>query len=336
MPGIRFYLSVPLLLAAALLNGCQSEPDNIDIPSSYEELLAVSHQELALLTWIDPGTGEVITESELPFPAADMVYIASLDEIILSSQEDSSLYILEPDSGEIEPAFDAANGSISELYYAEEINRLFTADTEKDTLTMFELDRSLHTSDHQTIAAGAHPNSLTYAEKTDRLYLLNVYDNEMQSFSLDPFESAASAEVNQRPEGLTAVENHLYIGGHGAGEQLNEHIYIHSLGSNEQIKEIPAGLMPVDFSYHPGFESIFILSHGSHELYQLNSSTFEIEKSADLPFNPYYSLMTDDTLFISTLDGNQVIFLDPESVTVEQAVDVPAQPYAMIYLEGIN
>lgn len=335
MPIFVLYSFVLLLLTPTVLGGCQTENDQIAVPDSDQELLAVSHQEQQLMTWIDPSENGIIMESELPFTVSDMIYVSSLDEIVLASNEEQVLYTLDPQTGLLEVAQEMDSG-INELYYAEEIGRMFAADIETNSVTMFELGHTLQESDYETASTGEHPISLTYGTETNRLYLLNVYDNQIQAFTLEPFKKTEEAQIHERPEGLLAAEDQLFIGGHGGDGNLNENTYIHSPNSFEPVDAITTGLMPIDFSYHEAFESIYILSHGSHELQQLNSSSFDIENSLDLPFNPYYSLLTEETMFVSALDGDQVVSIDPENLTINESIDVSPQPHTMIYLEGNN
>ncbi|WP_177174431.1 YncE family protein [Salipaludibacillus aurantiacus] len=326
---------MPLLLTLVIFlimnSGCTGEGHKLNLPDTKDNLLLVSHLKNPLLTVIDLNEQEIIRELELPFIVSDMVKINE-NEIIISSQQTDSLYSLRLDDHILEPFVETGKG-INELIFIEKTGTVYAANSLKNELVKVSIQDDIIVNKKNT---EEHPSSLTYNPDRDEIYLANVYDHSIQRFDGDSLELIDTLTIVDRPNGLLYYDQHLIAGGHGATEELNRDVFIFSLSEKETVHQLTTGLMPIDFVKTDDSERLYAISHGSHEVYEIDPETFSVLRKIEVGFNPYSSLYHSGTLFISTLDGHTVTLIETEDFQIYKEIAVAPGPHTMILLEGIK
>ncbi len=318
-----------MILYLLLIVGCQSEGETLDIPASDHNLLLVSHLKEPLLTVIDLEESTVIKELDIPFIVSDMTKVNE-SEIILSSQQSEYLFSLNITNHKLKPLYEVGKG-INELLYIEETEMIYATNAMEDELLKINLDSD---SSVKRVSTDEHPASMTYDYNKNELYVANVYDHSIQSFTGDTLELIESFTILERPNGLLYFDEHLIAGGHGSTGELNRNSFIFSLKDQETIQQIETGLMPIDFIKNK--DKLYSISHGSHEVFEIDPDTLEVTKMLDIGYNPYYSFVYDDYLLISALDGHTITFIDMNLFEITQEIDVAPGPHAIVLLEGIK
>ncbi|CAM3810888.1 YncE family protein [Alkalicoccus chagannorensis] len=310
-----------------LVSGCE---DNVSYDWSREtgeNLLFVSHLKEDTLTVIDADRMSKAHVLDLPFTVSDMAHLENQNLIILASQEEAELYQLDLDSGELSPVVEVGEG-VAELYVDEGGEMLYSAHSQLNkvsqvSLSSWEVVDKVETDDH--------PLSMDFDDENGNLYVANVYGHSIQVFDVDGLDLLERIEMVDRPNGILLMEDGILAGGHGSYGDLNRLAFYQSFDGTEQV-EIETGLMPIDIVRQG--ERGFVISHGSHEVTALDLSTMEVTGSVEVAHNPYYGILSQSHLIVSSLDGDAVTFIDPENMTIEEQIHVPAGAHAMVVVEG--
>jgi YVTN family beta-propeller protein len=323
MNKMIFFMLMSMLL---MVSGCQSE--SLAVPENAEEAVMVSHLKDAGLTFIDKEKQQVIDSIELSSPIVDMVRID--DVHIAFTSKDGSLSLLNTENGDLEQ-WEGSGEGVNELLYSERTHQLFLADSGKNRVRVFDLKKKEMLSE---IAVGKFPLSMALDETEKLLYVVNQKSSSISAIEVDTLQVKKEMLVPYLPEGILVKDSKLYIGGHGPVHgELNRYVYVINPESGEQVQRIEVGLMPVKFFSPPSGRDVYVVCHGSHELYKISGErTEKINTGA----NPYDVTGNEETLYVSSIDSNSLFIVDLQTFKVTTEMEISGGPVAIIEGGGVQ
>ncbi|MGD6805074.1 YncE family protein [Rossellomorea aquimaris] len=323
MNKMIFLMLISMLL---LVSGCQGE--SLAVPENAEEAVMVSHLKDAGLTFIDKEKQQVIDSIELSSPIVDMVRVD--DVHIAFTSKDGSLSLLNTENGDLEQ-WEGSGEGVNELLYSERTHQLFLADSGENRVRVFDLKKKEMTSE---IAVGKFPLSMALDETEKLLYVVNQKSSSISAIEVDTLQVKKEMLVPYLPEGILVKDSKLYIGGHGPVHgELNRYVYVIDPESGEEVQRIEVGLMPVKFFSPPSGREVYVVCHGSHELYKIGGeSTEKISAGA----NPYDVTGNEETLYVSSIDSNSLFIVDLQTFKVKTEMEISGGPVAIIEGGGVQ
>ncbi|EDL63537.1 YncE family protein [Bacillus sp. SG-1] len=303
--------------------GCENA--RLPLPENAEDSLMVSHLKDARLTFIDKENQRVTGTVELDETIADMVRIDD-EHIAYTSRDSGSLTLLNTKSGNVKQWEDIGSG-VNELLYSEETRQLFLADSRNNQVQVFNMDEEKITS---TIPVGKFPLSMALDEKDRLLFVVNQQSSSVSAIDIDGLEVTREFLVPYLPEGIWIKESKLYVGGHGPVHgELNRFVYVIDADSGEQLDRIEVGLMPVKFFSPPAGKDLYVVCHGSHELYKVSTDGAGTE-NIKVGANPYDVTGNEDYLYVSSIDSNSLFILNLSTFDITSEIDISGGPVVII------
>ncbi|WP_113927022.1 YncE family protein [Bacillus sp. P14.5] len=317
MNKLRFSVFIGMLL---IVSGCQSE--SLAVPENAKEAVMVSHLKDNKITFVDKQKQQIIDSVELSSAVGDMVRVD--DVRIAFTSKDGSLSVLNTENGELEQWEDIGEG-VNELLYSERTHQLFLSDSGKNQVRVFDLKKKEMISE---IAVGKFPLSMALDEEKGHLYVVNQKSSSISAIEVDTLQVKEEMLVPYLPEGILVKDSKLYIGGHGPVHgELNRYVYVIDPENGEQVQRIEVGLMPVQFFSPPSGKEVYVVCHGSHELYKISGeSTEKISAGA----NPYDVTGNEETLYVSSIDSDSLFIIDLETFKVKKEIEISGGPFAII------
>lgn len=263
---------------------------------------------------------------EIPFTLS-AISVKSESYIFAAGKNEAKLYGLDFSSNEMLPLFEVGEGII-DMEYNKESNLLYAANMEKNSVQIIDLEKKLVTKE---INVGNYPVQLERSGTL--LYVLASGSGEIFVVDLVKEEVIHSFEVNQRPAGLHFDGELLWVGGHGATGELNDMVYAYDPQSGEEISSVKTGLMPIFFHQDEKDSPIYVLSHGDHRLSRINSTTFQLEDHLELCDNPNFMIGDSNYLYVSCLDGDEVLLIDKKDWKIIKSISSVGGPF-LLYKGG--
>ena len=310
-----------LLIIAILfitLSGCVQSSINLPKIDNSHNTIYVTHIKENAITSIHLDSDTQMKVS-LPFAFSSIVQIKS-GIFIASVKEENQLYRIDLNEHIISPLMKVDTG-ILDLQYDFESELLYAANSTKNNILTIDVQKKKVVKETKV---GDYPSKIVLHEHqlfvlsagSGEVFVLNTENNEKYSF-----------KVNPRPEGLHFDGNYIWIGGHGPTGELNESVFVYEVSTGQQIHAIKTGLMPIQISQDE--KAIYVLSHGDHSLTKIKADTFEVVKKIHIGDNPNYMIMDDDDIIVSSLDGDQVLIVNKDSLEITKKYDVKNGPFLL-------
>lgn len=310
------------LAAFLFLIGCQAE--TLEVPEEDGSYALISHFQEPILTFVDMKDARTAAESTLPFPLTAMEK-GPENEWIVANKYETDLLHINLDSGEIRTLFEGSKG-MEDLVYHEENDVIYIADSMNNEVHLIDAQ----TGEHRTsIAVGSQPLELA-VDDADVLFVLNGGSNEVTVIDTERETVMSVFPTVERPAGLHFDGKHLWIGGHGPGGDLNHHIYAYDPETGEEVAAIEVGHMPVALYADEHSPYLHVVCHGDHTLYQVDIKKKEVIASAPTGQNPHDVSGDANTLFVTSLDSDQVHFIDRDTFEVDTVLDTAPAPYLSV------
>jgi DNA-binding beta-propeller fold protein YncE len=314
------YILVSLML---IVSGCKN--DRLSLPDNAENTLMVSHLKDAGLTFIDKDTQKVTGTVKLDETIADMVRIDE-ENIAYTSKDSGSLTLLDTRSGNRKQWEDLGSG-VNELLYSDDTKQLFLADSANNEIKVFNIEEEKVTA---SIPVGDFPLSMAVDEEEGLLFAVNQQSSSVSAIDMNKLEVTREFLVPYLPEGVWFKDSKLYVGGHGPVHgDLNRFVYVIDPKSGEQLDRIRVGLMPVKFFSPPASDDLYVVCHGSHELYKISTDVSDTE-NIKVGANPYDVIGNKDSLYVTSIDSNSLFILNLDTFEITSEVDIKGGPVAII------
>ncbi|KMJ57451.1 hypothetical protein AB685_15640 [Bacillus sp. LL01] len=314
------FIIIATILAVALF-GCTSSDISLPKPVTDESTIYVTHLKENAITALDLSTGSQEKVS-LPFRFSSIVemkpgiYLAAV-------KEEESLYEINLKENKVSPIMDIDVG-ILEVLYDEESRLLYAGNGKTNKIQVIDIEKEEIT---QEVSVGEYPSKMF--QDGERLFVLAAGSGEVYVMDTSTNKITNSFSVNERPEGLHFDGELVWTGGHGATGEMNEKVFAYDPDTGKEVKAVKTGLMPIQISQVTGNSSIYVLSHGDHSLSKINADNYEMEKKINVGDNPSYMIADGTNLYVSSLDGDEVLVLDKDSLDVVDEYDIPNGPFLL-------
>ncbi|UCZ52587.1 hypothetical protein LGQ02_17505 [Bacillus shivajii] len=316
------------ILLTLLLVSCQ-EGEIVLWDETDDDLLLVAHIKEPLLTMINVTNGNIHEEIPLPFTPSYMVHDEKRETVFITSEEEEALYSLDLNHKTLQKVVNIGEG-FSSMILDEKKEALFLANSYRNQVVKVDISNNVV---EEEITTGDHPFSMDIDYDKNELYIVNVYSNNVQVINMESMEMVKQFNVIERPNGIFLLEDGFLLGGHGPIGELNRQTFYYDDNGNE-ITHLETGVMPVEFLSGTKNDELYVLSHGSHTIHQIDRQTFKVNHTIDVDFNPYFGHVHHEHLFVSALDGHSVSFIDLHELHVEKTISVAPGPHALVFLEG--
>ncbi|RIW29365.1 YncE family protein [Bacillus salacetis] len=319
MNRILLFVFISLLF---IVSGCREE--TLDIPENAKNAIMVSHLKDAELTFIDEESRQVVDSVKLDAAITDMVRIDD-SRIAYTSKESGLLSVLNTENGQVKQ-WEGVGRGVSELLFSHETNLLFLADSGNNQLKVFDIEKEKVKAE---IPVGTFPLSMTVNPDENLLFVVNQKDSSVSAIDMKKLKVVRELLVPYLPEGILYKDSKLYIGGHGPVHgDLNRFVHVIDPESGRQLGRIEVGLMPVKFFSPRSSSDLYVVCHGSHELYKISGdeNTDKIKVGA----NPYDIAGNEKEMYVSSMDSQSLSILDVESFKIISEIDISGAPVAII------
>ncbi|NLP49742.1 hypothetical protein [Bacillus sp. RO1] len=318
---MRYPLIIFAFIMIVMLSGCTSS--DIALPKMKNEasVLYISHLKENAITALDLSTGNEEKVS-LPIRFSAIVEIKS-GIFVASVKEEESLYEININENKVSPYMDIDPG-ILELTYDHEKGNLYTVNGKANHIQVIDVEKK---EIMEEISVGEYPSKMVHHGKL--LFVLAAKSGEVYVMDTSTNKITNTFRVNERPEGLHFDGKYVWTGGHGATGEMNENVFAYDPETGKEVKSVTTGLMPIQISQVSGNSSIYVLSHGDHSLTKFNPDTYEVEKKINVGDNPSYMIADGTDLYVSSLDGDEILVLDQDSLDVVNKYAITNGPYLL-------
>ncbi|WP_078381133.1 YncE family protein [Sutcliffiella halmapala] len=323
MKNVRLIFIIFLLTIAT---GCNREHINIPSLDSNTSLLVTNLKEPSIS--ILNLKNEEGSNIGIPFIISA---ITAKDEsyVFAAGKNEKNLFALDFGNNEMRPLFEVGEGII-DMEYNKDNSLLYTANVQKNSIQIIDMEKELVINE---IKVGDYPVQME--QHGVFLYVLAGGSGEIYVLDLDKEEVIKTFEVNHRPAGLLFDGELLWVGGHGASGELNDRVYAYDPESGNEITSVKIGLMPIFFHQDEEDSPIYVLSHGDHRLSRLNSTTFQLEDQLELCDNPNFMSGDSDYLYVSCIDGDEVMIIDKKDWKIINSFSFEGGPF-LLYKGGTH
>ncbi|OZS79055.1 hypothetical protein CF394_01135 [Tetzosporium hominis] len=193
---------------------------------------------------------------------------------------------------------------------------IYLANSVTNTVKRFTLDLE----EAGSIQTGDYPMSMTSFDEL--LYVVNYQDSHVSVIDQSTFEEIEQFEVAKASQGIYATSDSLYIGGHGSGATVNSETQVLNRATGTAVTSIDMPMMPIAFTEQN--ELLYVLSHGSNQLYQLNEDA--VTDVLTVASNPFTLGATDQALYVAGYDDDTLYkIVDMQVVDEAKTGDGPLQ-----------
>lgn len=318
----RTYLLAAVVFTA-LLSACSFESYE-PIPKDSSIISTVNIKEMTISYY------DMDKEEKLPDWRVDRPYIGGMilpdgDTLLLYGKTLETVDLYSLSKGEKIDSWETGEGIVNSLLVSDGTEIAF-ADQNRESIRFFDINGK------EVKEVRAEKDPLTLLEAEDKLYVISYNQDMLTVIDLMNKERLPGFKVHPAAAGaiMSTGKDELWIGGHGKGTQIEERIHIYDLKTGTLKKEIPAPVMPVDFTKNE--DNIFVLSHGSNTLYKLSGEGTK-KDSIKVGANPFEIEVFEDKLIVAGYDSNEVYIINPESLSIEKTLKVGDGPFQIVTRE---
>ncbi|PCK19876.1 hypothetical protein CEY02_16175 [Bacillus pumilus] len=324
MERVKYFL-VCLTALLFFLSGCGKE-QQFTPPGSSQSVAVISQLKKASFSIVDLQKNKIVSSVDVKHPLTDLIQINN-DVIIATSKEGQSLIEINLKKGTATDYMDVNKG-LTTLTYDTASNTLFVADSEKNVVYFIDTQRKKIKA---TVKTGKLPSSMTLSSGT--LFVLNAESHTVSVIDIEKEKNIRTISVLERPSGIHFDGHSIWIGGHGKSGTLNKSIFAYDPKTGKQQREIKLGVMPVAFFSEKNSSTLYVLCHGDHTLYKVDTKTNKQLASVETGQNPNYIAAGTSSIYVSNLDDNSVSVIDKHTFMMKNRLNVPSGPYAIMLEE---
>ncbi|WP_078410896.1 YncE family protein [Priestia abyssalis] len=312
-----------VLACSWLLTSCSSPEQLPSIPVQEDYVMTVNIQDHSL-SFIDTESYEEKTWT-LPF-AFQRAALLTDDQLLLYGKELDRVYIYELSSGKATDEWKTGKG-IENMVLSKDGTHVYAADQKRHSLRVFTLDGK----QHEEIKLDSAP--FTILESSDKLYAASYEEAYISVISKSSWKTIGTFPAPSRSVGgwIDEQKDELWLGGHGSGEQIQDDIYIYSLTGGTLKETITTPVMPIDFAHDQ--DHVYVLSHGSSELWKIDYDTKRIEEKLETGSNPFSMKLFHEKLYIASYDSNKVQVVDLKTFETIKQIPVGTGPFQLFVRE---
>lgn len=325
MERVKYFL---ICLSALLffLSGCGKE-QQFTPPSSSQSFAVISQLKKASFSIVDLQKQKIVSSVDLKHPLTDLIQI-NKDVIIASSKEGQSLIEINLKKGTATDYMNVKKG-LTSLTYDAASRTLLAADSEKNAVYFIDTQRKKIKA---TVKTGKLPSSMTLSS-AGTLFVLNAESHTVSVIDIEKEKNIRTISVLERPSGIHFDGHSIWIGGHGKPGTLNKSIFAYDPKTGKKQQEIKLGVMPVAFFSEKNASTLYVLCHGDHTLYKVDTKRNQQLSSVETGQNPNYITADSSSIYVSNLDDNSVSVIDKHTFMLKNRLNIPSGPYAIVLEE---
>ncbi len=313
-----FILMIPLLL----FTSCSQEK----YPKIQEDIsLAITiNLKDTTLSFIDLDKKIKIADWKMNKPYTGAIILPDNDSILLFGKQVESADLYSLKMGKLINSWKTGKGIVNGKLL--QSNKEITlVDQRLNKIRFFDLNGN----EKESVQTEQNPLTIIEAKKSHKLYVLSFNKQQLIVIDLKTKDKATGFQIHPSAAGalVNEKEKEIWIGGHGAGAEIEKNIHVYDLETGKLKYTIPAPFMPVNFLCKDG--SAFVLSHGSSKLYKLDSKG-NILDSVIVGSNPFEMVLTGDSLLITGYDSNDVHLLNPNNLKIIKTIPVGNGPFQIV------
>ncbi|MGG1698441.1 YncE family protein [Bacillus zhangzhouensis] len=325
MERVKYYL---ICLSALLffLSGCGKD-QQFTPPGSTQSVAVISQLKKASFSIVDLQKNKIVSSVDLKHPLTDLIQI-NKDIIIATSKEGQSLIEINLKKGTATDYMDVNKG-LTSLTYDAASHTLLVADSKKNVVYFIDTQSKKIKA---TVKTGKSPSSMTLSS-SGTLFVLNTESHTVSVIDIEKGKNTRTISVLERPSGIHFDGHSIWIGGHGKPGTLNKSIFAYDPKTGKKQREIKLGVMPVAFFSEKDSSTLYVLCHGDHTLYKVDTETNQQLASIETGQNPNYITADTESIYVSNLDDNSVSVIDKHTFMMKKRLNVPSGPYAIVLEE---
>lgn len=305
------------------LLSCSTAPSLPKIPLSKSVVASLNIYDQTI-TFIDAITKETTLWS-IPKPFKQGILLSS-DQLLLLNKESDKAYLYQLSTG-ISEEWKVGEGIETGLFSSQE--KLYLADQSSKKIKLFSMEGELLQERELQ-----HTPYIIFEDK-NYIYVSYLDHPSISVHSKVQLETQASFPTHKGAAGgFITKNNELWLGGHGSGVHIQEDIYIYDLSNRKLKTKVNAPLMPIAFQTKG--ESVYVLSHGSNLLREIDLNSYETIRSVEVGANPFSMSLFHNELYISNYDANEIGIIDLDRFRKKQTIPVGDGPLQLIIREGIT
>lgn len=318
----RIWFGLSIIFCAGLFVGCNDQA--IDVPDSENPVMYITHAKEATLSYLDTEQDKEIGSTELPYVLTDMVKLSAHSFIGINS---SNSRILEVDleSGKARTFMELEEG-MSRLVYDPTSDLLYISNLEEKRIDVIDVETK---SEVATLQLESAPKELKLGEN-GLLYVLTTEEDEVSVYDPVTEKVQSHFSVNASPAGMYKSNELVWLGGHGSNGELNRNVYAYDPTTSEQKAEIEVGLMPIAITDSDQPNVLFVLCHGDHSLYKVNTETKQVVDKVEVGQNPNDVKRVGNELYVANFDSDSISIIDATDLTLKKTVPVSKGPYFLL------
>ncbi|QED48281.1 YncE family protein [Cytobacillus dafuensis] len=314
-----------IIIAGVFLSSC-SNTRYPSIPEDISIAATVNIKDMSV-SFINLDSMEKIADWKLEKPYTGALILPDNDTIILYGKQVETVDLYSLKSGRAVGSWNTGKGIVNGKYL-QTTSQIAFVDQNLNKIRFFDLNGE----EASQINTELNPLTILESEKSKILYVLSFNKEKLTVIDLIKKEKKASFPIHPSAAGawLNEDKNELWIGGHGAGEEVEKDIHVYDSVTGDFKYKIPAPSMPVNFL--ESNNNVFVLSHGSSMLYKLNEDG-EVLDSMIVGANPFEMVFTDRKIMIAGYDSNDVHFVDPDNLKIIKTIPVGKGPFQIVLRE---
>lgn len=322
-----FLLIVLFILLVAI--GCQQEQYE-PIPRETSVLLVVHVLEQSLSIFDQVQHTEIATW-EFDFPLTGAFLLPDHETVMLYGKEMEQTILFSLTEGKLVDKWQTGFGVVNALLSKDE-QYIYLADQDRDSIRIY----TLHGKLEKEIKVGADPFTMILNAAGDELFVLNFREPSISVIDVLNQHVQQSFPAPPSTVGVALLEelNEIWIGAHGEGIDYEENVTVYSLTTGEVKELIYTPIMPIDFAYLESY--VYVLSHGSNSLYQVDAERKEVQESLVIGANPFHMATHSNLLYIASYDSDEITIVNPLEMKVVETIQVGAGPFQILFREGLH
>ncbi|WP_231735003.1 YncE family protein [Bacillus sp. FJAT-29937] len=320
MPILFRFLLV--FVTAILLSACTNQK----IPPIQEDLSIAATVNIKDMTvsFINMENMKKLTDWELKKPYTGAVIFPDGDKILLFGKQVETVDLFSLKAGKKIDSWKTGKGIVNgKLLQTNSYIALVDQNLAK--IRLFNVNGE----EKAQIRTESNPLTILESEKDKKLYVLSFSKEKLTVIDLHNTNNVSSYKIHPAAAGalLNDNRNELWIGGHGAGDEVEKDIHVYNSETAELKYKIPAPTMPVNFLEYN--HHVFALSHGTSTLYKLNMEG-KVVNSKIIGANPFEMALLDQYLLIAGYDSNDIHLVDPSTLEIIKTIQVGKGPFQIV------
>ncbi|MCP8968482.1 YncE family protein [Ectobacillus ponti] len=309
-----------LLLLVVLASGCR---DGFTAVGAGHVVVTTNIKE-GSLSFIDVGKGRVTATWKVQKPVTGTFILPDGDTIGMYGKDMDGVELYSLQTGRAAGSWPTGKGVVNALVSG---NRIFLANQTTNAVHVLGADGK----EARKITVGQSP--LTMTEDASHLYVLDFHDKMVTVIDKKTYAALRTWRIPASSAGAVVTSRgEMWVGGHGAGDVLNEEVHVYRTATGELAKTVQASQMPVGFAADE--KCVYVLSHGTGILTKFTADGYQAVQSEPIGSNPFTVQKYGEQLYVASYDSDEVYVLDAGTMKVTGTIQVGKGPFQLTERRG--